>query len=613
MDIISQIREVTKEALHASYQFDVEAVDILVNETKPEFEGDYTVVLFSFMKALKKSPEALGNELGQALLQGHPGLFSSYNVIRGFLNLSISDDRWTAFLAENAGNDRFGRMDSNGRKVMVEYSSPNTNKPLHMGHLRNNFLGWSVAEIYKANGYEIVKTCIANDRGIHICKSMIAWQWYADGATPASTGIKGDHFVGDYYVRFGDELKKEAAALMAGGMGKEDAEREAPIMKAAQQMLVDWEAGKPEVIDLWKMMNSWVYAGFDETYKRIGSDFDKIYYESDTYLLGKSLVEYGLEKGVFFRKDDGSVWIDLTADGLDQKIVQRKDGTAVYMTQDIGLAVRKYEEYKSDLSIYVVGDEQNYHFKVLKLICQKLELPSADGIFHLSYGMVELPTGRMKTREGTVVDADDLLDEMILEAERKTKEQGKTEGFTQEELRELYDIIGPGGLKFFLLRVDPKKRMIFNPSESIDLHGYTATFIQYAYARIRSVLRKEAANKNPGEGASGSPGPASGGAGEAGSQAGTTSALLPLERSLIIALEKYPSVIAQAGLEMNPSLIAAYAFEIAKTFNSFYSEHSIAKAESPEKKELRMQLSRLTATVLHAAMGLLGIRVPERM
>jgi arginyl-tRNA synthetase len=592
MDIISQIRSAAREALLGNYRFSPHEKDLLVNETKPEFEGDYTLVLFSFVKLLKKSPEALGNELGKYLLDSHPALFSGYNVIKGFLNLSVADSRWLEFLAANHDNALFGRQEKNGRKVMVEYSSPNTNKPLHLGHLRNNFLGWSVAEIYKANGYEIIKTCIANDRGIHICKSMVAWLRYANGATPASTGIKGDHFVGDYYVLFGNEHKKEIAALMAGGMSREEAEKEAPIMREAQQMLVDWEAGKPDVISLWKTMNSWVYAGFDETYHRIGTDFDKIYYESDTYLLGKDLVEYGLKKGVFFRKEDGSVWIDLEADGLDQKIVQRKDGTAVYITQDIGLAVNKYEEYKADQSIYVVGDEQNYHFKVLKLICQKLGLPSAEGIFHLSYGMVELPTGRMKTREGTVVDADDILDEMIREAAAKTMEQGKTEGFTPDELQDLYTTIGIGGLKFFLLRVDPKKKMLFNPSESIDLHGYTATFVQYAYARIRSVLRKEGAD-SPGSSHSAS--------------------LLPLERALVIALEKYPSIVEQAGVEMNPSVITAYSFELAKTFNSFYSEHSIGNAETPEKKLLRLQLSRLTSGVLRSALSLLGIHMPERM
>ncbi|HEX9513082.1 MAG TPA: arginine--tRNA ligase [Puia sp.] len=597
MDIIDQIRTATCQVLQDSYQYSMDAKDIQVNETKPEFEGDYTVVLFSFIKTLKKSPEGLGNELGQILLSSYPGLFARYNVIKGFLNLSIKDAYWFEFLAKYYADPLFGQKERNRQKLMVEYSSPNTNKPLHLGHLRNNFLGWSVAEIYKANGYEVVKTCIANDRGIHICKSMIAWQLFANGATPASTGIKGDHFVGDYYVSFNTEYKRQVEELVQTGMPKEQAEKEAPIMKGAQQMLVDWEAGKPEVIELWKTMNNWVYAGFDVTYRRIGSDFDKTYYESQTYLLGKELVETGLQKGVFFKKDDGSVWIDLTADGLDEKIVQRKDGTAVYITQDIGLAVNKYEEYKADRSIYVVGDEQNYHFKVLKLICQKLGLPSADGIYHLSYGMVELPSGRMKAREGTVVDADDILDEMVREAEKKTKEQGKTEGFTSEELKELYETIGLGGLKFFLLRVDPKKKMLFNPEESIDLHGYTATFIQYAYARIRSVLRKQGFNN----------------LNNAFFPILSTEPFLSLERSLVITLEKYPSVIEQASVEMSPSVIAGYAFELAKTFNSFYAEHSIASAESAEKKMLRLQLSQLTATVLQSALRLLGIRMPERM
>ncbi|MDP4218648.1 MAG: arginine--tRNA ligase, partial [Bacteroidota bacterium] len=581
----------------------VEAEDIPVSETKPEFDGDYTVLLFSFVKGLKRSPEALGNELGRALVAANPDLFSGFNVIKGFLNLVVTDDCWRGFLQDQHARADFGRHADNGRRVMVEYSSPNTNKPLHMGHLRNNFLGWSVAALYKANGYSVIKTSIANDRGIHICKSMVAWQLFANGTTPESTGVKGDHFVGDFYVLFGEEHKRQTEELVAAGMDKDMAEKQAPIMKAAQQMLLDWEAGKPEVVALWKRMNGWVYAGFDITYKRIGSDFDKTYYESDTYLLGKRLVEFGLQKGVFFRKEDGSVWIDLTGDGLDQKIVQRKDGTAVYITQDIGLAVNKFEEYKADLSIHVVGDEQNYHFKVLKLICQKLGLPSADGIYHLSYGMVELPTGRMKTREGTVVDADDLLDEMIREAEKKTKEQGKTEGFTDAELQDLYDIIGLGGLKFFLLRVDPKKRMLFNPEESIDLHGFTATFIQYAYARIRSILRKEASSPSS---PSSTPAPDPG-------ATSTPAPLFPLERALIIALEKYPAMIGQACTEMNPSVIAGYVFALAKSFNSFYAEHSIANAETPEKRALRLQICRLTATVLHSGMGLLGIRVPERM
>jgi len=422
---------------------------------------------------------------------------------------------------------------------------------------------------------------------------MVAWQLFANGATPESTGTKGDHFVGDYYVLFGAEQKKQMEPLIAAGMSKEDAEKQAPIMQLAQQMLVDWEAGKPDVIALWKQMNSWVYAGFAVTYQRIGSDFDKVYYESDTYILGKQLVVTGLQKGVFFKKEDGSVWIDLTADGLDQKIVQRRDGTAVYITQDIGLAVHKYDEYKADQSIYVVGDEQNYHFKVLKLICQKLGLPSADGIQHLSYGMVELPTGRMKTREGTVVDADDIIDEMVNVAKQKTEELGKVKDFTADELTVLYDTLGIGALKFFLLRVDAKKRMMFNPEESIDFHGFTGPFIQYTFARIKSILRKEAGN--------------------ASEKTAVGETLLPLERALVIILEQYGTVIDQAAKEHNPSIIANYIYQLAKTFNSFYTEHSVTNAESGEKKQLRLQLSQMTANVIASGFELLGIKVPERM
>jgi arginyl-tRNA synthetase len=595
MTVIQQIELFAQQALADLFQYKTKSGNILINETKPEFEGDYTIVLFSFVKQLKKSPELLAKELGDFLIQKNPQFFSSYNVIKGFLNLSVADNIWAGFLLQNFNNENFGKKEKNGKKVMVEYSSPNTNKPLHLGHLRNNFLGWSVAEIYKMNGYDIVKTCIANDRGIHICKSMIAWELFAKGATPQSTGIKGDHFVGDYYVLFNDEYKKQVEQIKSTGVTEEDAEKQASLMKSAQQMLVDWEAGKPDVIELWKTMNNWVYAGFDETYKRIGTDFDKVYYESNTYILGKNLVEYGLKKNVFFKKEDGSVWIDLTNDGLDEKIVQRKDGTAVYITQDIGLAQQKSEEFAPDLSIYVVGDEQNYHFKVLKLICQKLEFPSADNIFHLSYGMVELPTGRMKTREGSVVDADDMLDEMHSEAAKKTKEQGKTEGFSETELNELYETIGVGGLKFFLLRVDPKKRMLFNPEESIDLHGYTATFVQYAYARIKSILRKEASNN------------------EQRATNNEQSPLLPLEKELIVTIEKLPSILSQACAEMNPSVVANYVYNLAKTFNSFYAEHSVSNAENDEKKILRLQLCELTAITIRTTMSLLGIKVPERM
>ncbi|HXB28846.1 MAG TPA: arginine--tRNA ligase [Puia sp.] len=592
MELVPGIKLAVQAVLAEKYNHRIDSQDVLVNETKPEFKGDYTVVLFSYSKILKISPDALGQGIGEFLLNSNPDWFSEFNVIKGFLNLVMADNILIDFLHTQYNNASYGSQSVNGKRVMVEYSSPNTNKPLHLGHLRNNFLGWSVAAIYKTLGYDIIKTCIANDRGIHICKSMVAWKLFANGATPESTGLKGDHFVGDYYVLFGIELKKQVETLMTSGLAREKAEKEAPLMIAAQKMLVDWEAGVPEVIELWKKMNDWVYAGFDITYKRIGSDFDKIYYESQTYLLGKDLVEIGLVKKVFFKKEDGSVWIDLKPDGLDEKIVQRSDGTAVYMTQDIGLADRKYEEYHTDLSLYVVADEQNYHFKVLKLICQKLQLPSAAGLYHLSYGLVELPSGRMKTREGTVVDADDIIDEMTSIAAKHTEELGKVDDFTEKERKELYDTIGLGALKFFLLRVDPKKRMVFNPDESIDFHGFTGPFVQYAHARIKSILRKESMGEYSGS---------------------EITSLLPLEKELLISLEKYSSLLQQACTEMNPSLVANYVFSIAKIFNSFYSEHSIGRAESEYKKQLRLRICVMTARVIQSAMSLLGIKVPERM
>lgn len=592
MSIVSIIRPFVVKALKDLYQAELTEQELTINSTKPEFEGDYTIVLFSFVKQLKKSPEQLGNELGEKLVNDNPAVFSAFNVIKGFLNLTVSEGYWVNFLQKNYADSAFGSMPANGQKVMVEYSSPNTNKPLHLGHLRNIFLGWSIAEILKKSGYEVYKTCISNDRGIHICKSMIAWQLFGNGATPESTGIKGDHLVGDYYVLFGNEHKKQIAELVEKGMSKEDAEKEAPIYKAAQQMLVDWEAGKPEVVELWKKMNSWVYSGFDVTYNRIGADFDKTYYESETYLLGKQAVEEGLAKNVFVKKDDGSVWIDLTADGLDEKVVQRKDGTAVYITQDIGLAEQKQKEFGCQQSIYVVADEQNYHFKVLKLICEKLGVPGAEGIYHLSYGMVELPSGRMKTREGTVVDADDMVEEMVNVARTKTEELGKVKDFTEAELEELYDTLAIGALKFFLLRVDPKKRMIFNPEESIDFHGFTGPFIQYTHARIKSILRKQKAD---------------------GRQQTTDHSLLKLEKDLIVSLEQYPVIIEQAVAEHNPSVLAIYAFNLAKSFNTFYTEHSVMNAETEEKKQLRLQLSEMTAHTIASAMSLLGIKVPERM
>jgi arginyl-tRNA synthetase len=591
MSIVLEIKVKVAAVLKELYGFETTDTELTINSTKPEFEGDYTLVLFSFVKQLKKSPEQLGNEIGEALVKASPELFTGFNVIKGFLNLTVADNYWINFLQSNYQQPRFGFKSPSGQKVMVEYSSPNTNKPLHLGHLRNNFLGWSVAQILKESGYEIIKSCIVNDRGIHICKSMIAWQKFANGATPESTGTKGDHFVGEYYVKFNDAYKAEVDKLVSEGMDKAAAEKEAPIMKETQQMLQEWEAGKPAIIELWKKMNSWVYAGFDVTYKRIGSDFQKMYYESDTYLLGKQFVEEGLQKGVFYKKEDGSVWIDLTADGLDEKLVLRKDGTSVYITQDIGLAQQKYDEFKYDQSLYVIADEQNYHMKVLKLILQKLGKPYAEGVYHLSYGMVELPSGRMKSREGTVVDADDMVEEMVNVARQKTEELGKVKDFTEAELKELYDTIALGALKFFLLRVDPKKKMIFNPEESIDFHGFTGPFVQYTHARIKSVLRKA----------------------EAGSVKEASGSLLKLEKDLIVLLEQYPIILEQAVAEHNPSVIAIYVFNLAKMFNTFYTEHSVMNAESEEKKQLRLQVSEMTANVIASGMSLLGIRVPERM
>ncbi|MGI8582650.1 MAG: arginine--tRNA ligase [Chitinophagaceae bacterium] len=602
MTIIQTLQKAVTESLQSLFNQPFTEKDFQVSQTKPEFEGNYTVVLFSLVKNLKISPEILGNELGGELIKNHSLVFSKYNIIKGFLNLTITDNYLLNLLDKNYNDICFGKYANNGKRIMVEYSSPNTNKPLHLGHLRNNFLGWSVAEILKAYGYDVIKSCIVNDRGIHICKSMIAWQKFGNRETPESTGEKGDHFVGEYYVKFNDEYKREVEELISKGINREDAEKQAPIMQQTQEMLLDWESHKPEVLNLWNKMNGWVYQGFDVTYKRIGSDFDKTYYESNTYLLGKQTVEDGVAKGVFAKEEDGSILIDLTADGLNKKVVQRSDGTSVYITQDIGLAKQKYEEYKIDQSIYVIGDEQNYHMKVLKLIAEKLGLPNAKNIYHLSYGMVELPSGKMKSREGTVVDADDLVDEMVATAKQHTEELGKVKDFESQELQHLFETIGLGAMKFYLLRVDPKKRMIFNPEESIDFHGFTGPFVQYTYARIQSVLKK------------------------VGEQIQVTSDqlpvtgyrqpvtnLLPLERELILTVERYSTVIAEAANELNPSVIANYVFQLAKTFNSFYTEHSIANAESEEKKQLRLHIAAMTANVIKSSMQLMGIKVPERM
>jgi arginyl-tRNA synthetase len=591
MSIVNKLQAAVINSLNNLYSLSTTSKDFQINTTKPEFEGDYTVVLFSLLKTTGNSPDALGEELGNDLVAANPNFITGYNIIKGFLNLHIADAFWLQILQENYANSNYGSKAPNGKKVMVEYSSPNTNKPLHLGHLRNNFLGWSVAEILKASGYEVFKSCIINDRGIHICKSMIAWQMFANGATPESENKKGDHFVGEYYVKFNDEYKRQITELIAKGKTEKDAEKEAPIMLATQQMLFDWEAGKPEVMELWKAMNGWVYEGFDVTYKNIGSDFDKTYYESNTYLLGKEIVQLGLDKNVFYKKEDGSVWIDLTADGLDEKLVLRKDGTSVYITQDIGLAKQKYDEYGIDESIYVIGDEQNYHMKVLKLIAQKLGVAAADAIHHLSYGMVELPDGKMKSREGTVVDADDLVADMINTAKKHTEELGKIKDFAPAELEQLYKTLGLGAMKFYLLRVDPKKKMVFNPEESIDFHGFTGPFVQYTFARIQSILRKVKVEDN----------------------IDVSKGLLKAEKEIIIAAEQYPAVIVEAAAALDPSKVAINIFNLAKTFNSFYNELSIANAESEDKKKLRLHLAIMTANILKHGMQLLGANVPDRM
>jgi len=569
-----------------------EEKDILINETKPEFVGDYTIVLFPFLKILKQKPADLGKTLGTYLISQQP-IFKEFEVVAGFLNLTLSDSYWIKILNEVKEQKGFGEIANTNKKIMVEYSSPNTNKPLHFGHLRNNFLGWSVSEILKQTGNEVIKANLVNDRGIHICKSMVAWKRYANGEKPKTNGLKGDHLVGNYYVKFNDVYKAEVQQLIAEGTELAIAEKEAPIMKEAQALLVKWEQGDKEVYELWETMNGWVYQGFDITYNQLGIDFDKVYHESETYLLGKEIVQKGLENGILYKKENGSVWIDLTNEGLDEKLLLRADGTSVYMTQDLGTAILKYQEYKVDQSIYVIGDEQNYHMQVLKLILEKLGEPCASGLFHLSYGMVELPTGRMKSREGTVVDADDMIEEMVQLAKEQTEQAGKTDGFTQKELEELYKMIGLGALKFYLLRVEPKKKMIFDPKESIDLHGFTATFIQYAHARICSIIRKVEL--------------------EVTAVPESQEALFPLEKALALQIEQFQTMMELAARELNPAVICNYAFRLAQTFNSFFDKHSVIHAENNEKKRLRLLMAENTAKTLKKSMALLGISVPQRM
>ena len=584
------------QAVTASVEALYGAVDksqLQLQKTRKEFEGDFTLVTFPLLKLSRKSPEATANEIGEHIVANTPQI-SSFNVIKGFLNLVLAPAFWAECFKEIAAAENYGDAAPSGRTIMIEYSSPNTNKPLHLGHIRNNLLGYSVAQILKANGHNVIKVNLVNDRGIHICKSMLAWQLYGQGETPASSGMKGDHLVGKYYVEFDKHYKAQVKELVAEGMSEDDAKKKAPIMLQAQEMLRKWEAKDKEVYDLWLTMNGWVYDGFDVTYKALGVDFDKVYYESQTYLLGKSLVQDGLDKGVFFRKEDNSVWIDLAADGLDQKLLLRGDGTSVYMTQDLGTALSRFEENKLDDMIYVVGNEQNYHFQVLKLVLKKLGYEWSDNIYHLSYGMVELPEGKMKSREGTVVDADDLIADMVSTAREMSDELGKLDGCSEEEAANICRMVGLGALKYFILKVDPKKTMLFDPRESIDFNGNTGPFIQYTHARICSVLRKAA---------------------ESGidySSCGDVE-LLAEEIELIKSLAELPAVVAAAGENFAPSMIAAYAYELAKTFNGYYHDHSILREEDAAKRAMRLQLAAAVAQVIRKSMSLLGIEVPERM
>lgn len=584
------ILDATVKAVKHLYDTDIIAADLNLQETRKEFEGQVTIVTFPFTKFSKKSPEQTGNEIG-GFLKNELKEVSDFNVVKGFLNISITDSYWIDQLYNDILPGTFAVVKPNGKKVMVEYSSPNTNKPLHLGHVRNNLLGFSIAEILGAAGYEVVKANLVNDRGIHICKSMLAWQKFGNGETPESTGMKGDHLVGKYYVIFDKEYKKQIEELKATGQTEDEAKKNAPIIIEAQEMLQQWEAGNEEVLSLWKTMNTWVYSGFAETYRKLGVTFDKFYYESDTYLLGKDIVDEGIEKGVFFRKDDGSVWIDLTAEGLDEKLVLRSDGTSVYMTQDMGTAQLKYNDYHMDKSIYVVGNEQDYHFKVLFTILKKLGKEGADGLYHLSYGMVDLPTGKMKSREGTVVDADDLIAQMESTAKEQTIAMGKVENFSEDEKLQLYHTIGMGALKYFLLKVDPKKRLLFNPEESVDFQGHTGPFIQYTHARIRSVLSRAKITGND----------------------IAINKLVAEERDLIVILTQFPVIIVAAAEGYSPAVIANYVYEVAKIYNKFYHECSILQAEDENVKQFRLQLSAAAGKVINKGMKLLGIEVPERM
>ena len=580
------------EAVKALYGMDATEKMLQLQKTRSEFEGNLTLVVFPFVKAAKKSPEQTGQEIGEYLVQNCDAI-SKFNVVKGFLNLSIADSAWLTLLTDIDADENYGHrnVDENSPLVMIEYSSPNTNKPLHLGHVRNNLLGWSLAQIMQANGNKVVKTNIVNDRGIHICKSMLAWQKWGNGETPETSGKKGDHLIGDYYVAFDKHYREEIKELMAQGMDEETAKQEAPLIKEAHEMLVKWEQNDPEVRALWEKMNNWVYAGFDETYKKMGVSFDKIYYESQTYLKGKAKVEEGLAKGLFERHEDNSVWADLTNEGLDQKLLLRSDGTSVYMTQDIGTAEMRFQDYPIDKMIYVVGNEQNYHFQVLSILLDRLGFKWGKELTHFSYGMVELPNGKMKSREGTVVDADDLMQLMVDDARRVSDEAGKNVDMTEEEKQEIARIVGMGALKYFILKVDARKNMLFNPEESIDFNGNTGPFIQYTHARIRSILRKAPSMTS----------------------LSSTTSLSSKEVELIQKMSEYGAAVEQAGKDYSPSGIANYCYELTKVFNQFYHDYSILNEEDEQKKQTRLVIARNVAKILKNGMGLLGIEVPERM
>ncbi len=586
--LAAQVKVVVKDL----YGIEADDKQIQLQKTRPEFEGNLTLVVFPFVKAARKAPAQVAQEIGERLVGE---LVERFNAVQGFLNMVIAQDYWVHCLEKIAADERYGLtpVTPESKLMMVEYSSPNTNKPLHLGHVRNNLLGWSIAQIQEANGWKVVKTNIVNDRGIHICKSMLAWLRYGNGETPESSGKKGDHLIGDYYVRFDKEYRKQIAELVAGGMDEETAKKEAPLMKEAQAMLVKWEQNDPEVRALWKKMNEWVYAGFDETYKMMGVSFDTIYYESNTYLEGKKEVERGEKEGLFYRREDNSVWADLTKDGLDEKLLLRSDGTSVYMTQDIGTAKLRFQDYPIDKMVYVVGNEQEYHFKVLSILLDRLGFPFGKELVHFSYGMVELPNGKMKSREGTVVDADELMAAMIQDAKEVSKDKVlRLNDITDEEQNEIARKVGLGALKYFILKVDPRKNMLFNPEESIDFNGNTGPFIQYTYARIRSVLRKAAEQEL--------------------AKTGKIS-LEEKEIELIQRITEFPNVIKQAGEEFSPAVICNYAYALAQAFNSFYHDYSILNEPDEAKRAFRVQLSAVIARTIRQAMMLLGIEVPERM